>query len=206
MATKKTVKTGKTEPSSKTVSTEVVAPKAKKVKVVKSKVRLVSFTVAAVIPTQSYGNIQPSITVEAPTIEEARAVVMPVVEEMIRTYAETKPGFLGRVEMKETIVTPAKPVELTASPAPTATASSTPASPVSTPPATTSLSTSTATPKAPISDHPAVMKAEKAISIAATQDAVNVIQKQIENSEKIPKEFKSALVELCYAKFNSLKA
>ena len=37
----------------------------------KSKVKLISYEIKAVIPTVQYGNIQPCIIVEAPSIEEA---------------------------------------------------------------------------------------------------------------------------------------
>lgn len=48
--------------------------------------KLVTFTLKAVIPTGSYANIQPEFTVEAKTIEEARAVVEPHIEDMYRKY------------------------------------------------------------------------------------------------------------------------
>lgn len=190
MATTKSVKKGKTEPLSKTPSKKV-----KKAKVTPVNVRLVSLTVGAVIPTQSYGNIQPSITVEATTIEEARALVMPVIEGLIAKYAETRPGFLGKVEVTEkVIVPPAKaPESPSSAPAPAVAPVSTESKPVET------VATSTE----PKNEN--VAKAEKAISLALTQEAVDVIQKQIENSTKIPEKFKKGLIEQCYSRWNALK-
>lgn len=51
-----------------------------------TKPNLVTFTLKAVIPTGSYANIQPEFTVEATTIEEARAVVEPHIEYMYKKY------------------------------------------------------------------------------------------------------------------------
>lgn len=198
MATIKTAKKGKTVPLSKT--TPKVAPaKKKKAKIAPVNVRLVSLTVGAVIPTQQYGNIQPSITVEATTIEEARAVVMPVIEDLVRIYAETKPGFLGRVEVTEKIVTPpAKTVEAPVSPSSAQAPAAAPASPA---PKKEEASASKSSADKPES----VLKAEKAIGLAATTDAVNAIQKQIESSVKIPEKYKNDLIELCYKRFGEVK-
>ena len=69
----------------------------------------VVFEVSAVIPTQQYGNIQPKIQVVCNTVEEGRAMVMPMIEELYKTYAETplsgKPlKFLGKVTESEKVV------------------------------------------------------------------------------------------------------
>lgn len=46
------------------------------------------YTIAAVIPTMQYGNIQPSIEVEAETFEEAESQVMPYIESLWERYGE----------------------------------------------------------------------------------------------------------------------
>lgn len=46
------------------------------------------YTVTAVIPTVQYGNIQPSIEVEADSFEEAQSLVMPHIEQLWSTYAD----------------------------------------------------------------------------------------------------------------------
>lgn len=46
------------------------------------------FTIAATIPTTQYGNLQPSIEVEAETLEEAQAIALPQIEKLWARYAE----------------------------------------------------------------------------------------------------------------------
>lgn len=46
------------------------------------------FTITAVIPVAQYGNLQPSIEVEAETYEEAYALVMPKIEAIWNRYVE----------------------------------------------------------------------------------------------------------------------
>ena len=52
----------------------------------KSKVKLISYEIKAVIPTVQYGNIQPCIIVEAPSIEEAEKYVLPHIEALHKKY------------------------------------------------------------------------------------------------------------------------
>jgi hypothetical protein len=150
----------------------------------------VIFEVTAVIPTQSYGNIQPRIQVIVDTIEEGRALVMPVIEMMYKTYSESKPQFLGKVAVTEKIVTPptaqtvTTPAQPTTPPAPQATATG--------PADATANATAPAKPKSEF-----VLKAEKMLSLAATEDAAIRIQDQIEKSTKIAEEDKPALLTLC---------
>jgi len=47
---------------------------------------LVKYTLKAVIPTGPYANIQPEITVEAVTIEEAKALIMPHIDGLFKEY------------------------------------------------------------------------------------------------------------------------
>lgn len=46
------------------------------------------FTIAATIPTTQYGNLQPSIEVEAETLEGAQAIALPQIEKLWARYAE----------------------------------------------------------------------------------------------------------------------
>jgi hypothetical protein len=48
--------------------------------------KLVSFTMKAIIPTGVYANIQPEITVEAETLEQANNYVMPYIESLYAKY------------------------------------------------------------------------------------------------------------------------
>lgn len=174
--------------------------KAEKVVSKPSSVALISFSVSAVIPTQQYGNIQPEIVVTAETIKEARDTVMPIIEELYRTYAELplngkEPRFYSNIVEKVVIVgkamDPVAPAQVTPSapqaqdaPAPVTTAS---AAPVEKPKAE------------------AVLKAEKAISLAMTYEAAEAIQEQIQKSVKIDPADKGMLFELCLKKKKELQ-
>lgn len=155
----------------------------------KPNVKFVSLTVMAVIPTQQYGNIQPKIEVQADNYEDARAFVMPLIEQLYAQYTESKPGFLGRIQVTEKVVTPPTAAQ-TAAPAPQATAQAA---------ATTANTTAPAKPKSE-----AVIKAETALRLAATEDAATRIQDQIEKSTKIAAEDKPDLLKLCLVRRGEL--
>ncbi len=173
-----------TKAKAKKIAESKKAPKAKK-----TTAKFVSFTVKATIPTQAYGNIQPGIEVSAATYEEARDFAMPLIEDLYKHYAESKPGFLGKIEVTEKVVAPA--------PTPKAPE---PVAPSSVAPSAPSSSTSAPTEAKP----EPVLKAEKAISLATSEDAMLVIQGQIEKSTKIPAEFKQQLLTLCLKKRGEL--
>ncbi len=154
-----------------------------------SSVKFLKFSFGATIPTQSFGNVQPHIEVEAASYEEARDFAIPKIEELYIKYAEIRPVFLGKIEVVEKKVAPA--------PAPKAVE---PAAPSSVAPSAPSSSTSAPTEAKP----EPVLKAEKAISLATSEDAMLVIQGQIEKSTKIPAEFKQQLLTLCLKKRGEL--
>ncbi len=52
------------------------------------KFKLISYTIKAVIPTGQYANIQPEVTVEAETIQEAERAVMPHIEALFAKYRD----------------------------------------------------------------------------------------------------------------------
>lgn len=165
----------------------------KPVKAVKGKkvtAKFISLKIAATIPTQSFGNVHPEIEVQAATYEEARDFAMPFIEQLYSHYCESKPGFLGRVSVVEKVVAaaPEKPVAPTAAPVVAKEAAKAAEAPVA-----------AATPK----PEP-VLKAEKAIALAATEEAAVLIQDQIEKSVKIAPEFKPALLELCLKRRTAL--
>jgi len=72
--------------------------KAKKVEPVVSS-PLVKYTLKAIIPTGPYANIQPEITVEAITLEEAHKFVMPYIDGLFKEYLNLS----DRVKPKVTI-------------------------------------------------------------------------------------------------------
>lgn len=157
---------------------------------VQAKIRFVSFTFGATIPTQSFGNVQPHITVEAPTYEEARDFAIEKIEELYKKYAEIKPEFLGKITVVEKEVaasvpqTQEKTVEVKAE--------------------TPEVAPNAPEVKAPEDSEP-VKKAKKAISLAATYDAVKLIEEQIQKSVKIKPEEKPALYELTLKRAKELK-
>lgn len=78
-------------PTKKTTQPE---SKIKKVIEKKSRVELVSYTIKAVIPTGPYANIQPEINILASSLEEAKAFVLPHIDELYAKYlniSERKP-------------------------------------------------------------------------------------------------------------------
>ncbi len=159
------------------------------------KVGLISFRVSAVIPTQQYGNIQPSIEVMAGSIEDARAVVMPIIEDLYQTYAELplngkEPKFYGKITAETVnVAAPAPKEKEVAESSPSSTA----ASEVATSPTTVP------------SKSDAVLKAEKAIGLAMSIEATEAIQSQIEKSVKIEASDKPALYTLVLKKRKELK-
>ena len=173
-----------------------VAPKVKVQAAKKSTAKFVSLTVRAVIPTQAYGNIQPEIAVTAATYEEAKAFVMPLIEGLFGQYSESKPTFLGKIAVEEKVVSGAPTPA--AQPRPmgqVAQAQGNPMPAAQDNPAPVAMASA-----APLGPKPdPVLKAEKAIGLAATNDAAVLIQDQIEKSVKIPAEYKPGLIDLVLA-------
>lgn len=198
-ATKKVVKAEKViKPHKNEVKLPLPEPKPrakKKEKVinVEAKVELVTFEIAAVIPTQQYGNIQPKITVTAPSIEMARDTVMPILCEMYQQYAEAplngKPlKFLGKITTKEKVVDVPNPEPVAPTPAPEKAVEAEKAPEVAQD-ATGAVESAEPT----VERSEPFKKAEKAISLAMTQDAIDVISEQIKKSVKIAEDDKPVL-------------
>lgn len=165
----------------------------------KAQLRFVSFKFGAVIPTQSFGNVSPEIVVEAPSYEEARDFAVPKILDLYNHFAEVKPSFLGKITVEEKTVAPAVKVAFT--PEVPAEVSITGQAPAVAPVTTTAP---VAAP-APVAANPeAIQKAEKAISLAATKPALEVIRNQIANSVKIAPDAKPALIVLCDARYQEL--
>jgi len=169
----------------------------------KSKVQLVSFSVTAIIPTQQYGNIQPTITVTAPSIEEAREVVMPALESIYLTYCESQPrgkafAFTPKITEETRIIEKAVTAVPAVVPTPVAVPVSAPAPAVA--PAPVVAPVATPAPVAVPAPEPVAersepfKKAERAISLAQGHDALNIIQAQIEKSIKIDPADKPELI------------
>lgn len=196
-------------PAKKTAFPAALKP-AKVAGVKKPAVKFVSFEFGATIPTGSFGNIKPSIVVEAASYEDAAAYAIPKIEDLYRKYSEVKPTFLGKITETVREVVPVKAAaELKkgdlvqeAPAAPTQSqATDTPAPVAQDVPAP--QATATAAVEAPKSEFAA--RAEKMIGLALTEEAAVKIKEQIEKSEKIPAEEKPALLTLVEAKITDFQ-
>ncbi len=168
-------------------------------------VKLLSFTFGATIPVQSFGNIETHLTVEAGSYEEACAYAMPKIEELYAKYAENKPKFLGKIEETVKVVAPVAAATPVAAPAPATAPKPAPVAETPAPVAEAPQEASSA-PEVAQEKSPAVLKAEKAISLAMTEEAAVLIQDQIEKSVKILPEEKPDLITLVLKKRSELKA
>lgn len=50
--------------------------------------KLIKYTLTAVVPVAQYANLQPSVEVEAETLEEAQEMVLPYIEDFFNKYSE----------------------------------------------------------------------------------------------------------------------
>lgn len=170
-------------------------------------VKLVTFSMKAVIPVQQYGNLQPEITVTAPSIEEARAVVLPIIEDLYQHYAEATndgrtPKFFKKPEVKvvEKVVTPPAPAQNSAlTPAKeepagiaTAIAKKEPVVEGDVP------FVGTTHPDAPKT--PGLIKGEGMVAGCMSRDALDVVEGQIKKSVKLSANEKDILLTLVLKK------
>lgn len=150
----------------------------------KAQVRLISFTVGATIPTMMYGNIIPSITVEAPTIEEAKAFALPVIEELYANYAEAQNGQFPKFMNKSKVTVEEKTVDVS----PTVKKNYLEKDPPGQP-------TSDLEPiQMGVVKTPAYEKASNAVKNSMSMDALNLIEDQIQKSEKLSAQEKPMLL------------
>ncbi len=70
--------------------------------------KLTKYTLTAVVPVAQYANLQPSLEIEAETIEEAQALALPYIEDFFNKYsekhkigAEKRAASNGRVLLKD---------------------------------------------------------------------------------------------------------
>ncbi len=187
-------------PSKKAVA-KVPTKKEVKEKPAKVSAKFKSFSITAVIPVMSYGNIQPKIEVEAPTYEDARDFAMPLIAELFKEYGDAKPTFLGKITetVKEVVPVPmptvSSPID---APKPAPMPAQAPEAPVVVPTAPTTA------PEAPESEFAA--RARKMIGLAMTEEAAEKIKAQVEASEKIPAHEKPALLDLVQDKLIKFSA
>jgi len=178
----------------------------KMVKEVKApKYELVTFSVKATIPTQQYGNIMPEIVVKAKTIEEAKAIVLPMIESLYVQYCE-KPRDGGSVSFmsRSSVTVEEKKVDVP-KPEPKAPEIKKETGPMSADRQNTMTPDPAAKVTAPaesvedlandLNDRsPAFIKASKAISSCKSKDALDLIEGQIQKSVKLTPEEKPLLL------------
>lgn len=201
MSKTKVKKEVKSTSSKKTAPSKPKKPKA-------PKYELVAFEIGAVVPTQMYGHISPKITVRTKTIEEARELVMPVIEELYLKYAEKpRDGSSLSFGSRANVTATERKVVPPSTPAPKA---ETPAAPK---PASEPDPARTATPKPPapapvktaqeeldefandLAKSTAFTKAENAIRDCSSLAALSLIEDQIQKSVKLTSDEKPPLFE-----------
>lgn len=189
----------KTKTAVKKVSKKLSVPK--KIggsKAKEPKFKLISYTLKAVIPTGMYANIQPEVTVQARTIQEAERAVMPYIEALFAKYRSDT----------QVVVTPSTPVRPAPSQAPAQAQK-----PVEAPKATVAQPTAQAKPtaevkapeapakpvettSAPIELSVPFQRAEAAVKSCTSKEALKLVTDQITKSVKLTQEEKNTLIML----------
>lgn len=168
----------------------------KKVKISKPKFRLVSYTMGATIPVGMYANIQPSVTVEAETMEIAERAAMAHIEALFAKYrVPQSPTNTGApLNTKSPVVAAsAQPAQVPINTG--ATAQKAPEVPLS---------------QAPANEIPAIVlsepfkRAKGAIESCMSYDALKLVGDQIEKSVKLIDSEKAELKTLVMTKTNDL--
>lgn len=138
----------------------------------KMKVKLISYTLKAVIPTGAYENLQPEITVEADTIENAYRFCIEHVEELRSKYSINAPLVVGsQIEIPEGQLRR-----------------------TSTNPVLENTVGSTETSSSATIPSPAFGKAKQAIDSCLTPEALDLIAQQIIKSVKLNELEKNSLL------------
>lgn len=171
-------------------TTKTTAIKPKKIKIMGPLAldyELISFSVKATIPTMIYGNIIPEIVVKTRTIEEARNIVLPYIEELFTKYAD-KPFTKANVTVEERKVeTPIKPAQPEAKKAVGVLAQASAVAPTTPKKEVEKLAEELAP------GSPAFKKASSAINSATSIEAIGLIEDQIQKSVKLSPEEKPLL-------------
>ncbi|MES2408793.1 MAG: hypothetical protein V4509_00650 [Patescibacteria group bacterium] len=192
MATKKITKIKKDVSIKKSIVKKIIKQKAK--------VTLTSYTIKATISTGDYSNIQPEITVIAPSLEEAEAVVMPHIMALYEKHLNFTRGGVR-------VVAPsARGAELAGNGSKPKTAEETKPVAPKNPDRPTASKVVAETPKGISKDEDeefptsnqgseseAYVKARTAIQSCTSQDALKLVYTKIENSKKLSEQEKESL-------------
>jgi hypothetical protein len=150
-----------------------------KEKKIKPIVKLIRYSVKAVIPTGAYANIQPEIVVEADTLEAAEKFVMPYMEKIFAKYREPQ----AVSALSQSVPVPEVKTTVT-----TASAVTPPAKKPTTPNTTVSFT-----------------RAFRAVTSCMTVEALDLIKNQIIKSVKLTDSEKAELAIVVEAKLSELK-
>ncbi len=166
----------------------------------KSKIKLISYTVRAIIPTGPYANIQPEITIEAPSLEEAKTFIYPHIDQLFGRYLhlEERVEAMKRKEAEKpqpTAPVTLEPVASTPEPAPVTPVVSTPAEPQQ-----LNMNDLVGALKAPDNASIFMIKAVSAIESCQNPEALEMIKNQVINSVKLTAEEKLQLSQMLEAK------
>lgn len=176
----------------------------KKVEAREPKFKLVTYKIHAIIPTGMYSNIQPEITVEAKTLEQAERAVMPHIEALFLKYrSDGTAGLNVRAsEPVKVVVTPPsapaqaqKPAEAPkATPQPTAEVKATPKAPEAPKAVAKAPEAPVAQPQAQAVMTAPFNRAKTAVESCASKEALKLVSNQITNSVKLTQEEKNTLI------------
>ncbi len=184
------------------MSKKTQTKKVTKTKAVKApKVKLLTYTLKAVIPTGQYANIQPEITVRADTLEHAERVVMPYIETLFARYREA--GVLPIQTPMRPVVTPQNTPVGSKTTAPVA-----PTAPVAKAPVSAPVEAPKAAP-APVAPAAIVLtvpftRAKGAIESCTSMAALKLVSDQVDKSTKLVEDEKVELRKLVAAKTTQL--
>lgn len=155
----------------------------------KEKLIPVRFLVRTVIPVQQYGNIQAEIEINAESIESAKSIVMPHIEELYQKYAEqNRDGKNPTFYNKANVTVEEKNVETTSK-------QSTTLAPIPT------FNTKKPALVEPVIEKtPGYIKAEDAVLNATSKDALDVVEEKIKKSIKLTEQEKASLYVLVITK------
>ena len=96
--------------------TKTTTPKQAVPKPVKSTVKLISYTMKAVIPTGPYANIQPEISFTASSLQEAQDYIVPHLDGLFERYLNVSERPKPRVTVTETVPKPQAVTEVPKTP------------------------------------------------------------------------------------------
>lgn len=158
--------------------------------------KFVRYSIKAVIPTQQYGNIQPEIVVEAPTLADARAFAEPAIEEIYQKYGTvTTDGVMPKFFNKAVVTEVEKKVDTT--PAPVTSQNI--------PDHMKPQATAAAPAGEEVQRSIPFQRANDAILNCVTLEALDVTENQIKNSVKLGDDEKSVLYTFILQKRKEFK-